>query len=216
MSGASAIDELLIRWQELRRHGATPTAREVCADRPELADELAARIAAFESMEEMLGLGARVTHPAPGAHAAVPPHLAEKLLPLGYELLEVIDQGGMGVVYKARQVGLRRTVALKMIAGFRVGPKQLARFRVEAEAVARLQHPHIVQIHEVGEVDGHSFFSMEYVEGGTLAHRLATGPLPAATAAGSPRPRDPPRPRPRHRPPRSEAGEHSAGANRRS
>ena len=183
MTGASAIDELLIRWQELRRLGSAPTAREVCADQPELADELAQRIAAFESMEEMLGLGPHATHPARGAHPAVPPHLAEKLLPLGYELLEVIDQGGMGVVYKATQVGLRRTVALKMIAGFRVGPKQLARFRVEAEAVAHLQHPHIVQIHEVGEVDGHSFFSMEYVEGGTLAHRLATGPLPFGTAA---------------------------------
>ena len=183
VSGASAIDELLIRWQELRRNGSAPTARELCADLPELAAELAARIAAFESMEEMLGLGPHATHPAQGAHAAVPPHLAEKLLPLGYELHEVIDQGGMGVVYKATQVGLRRTVALKMIAGFRVGPKQLARFRVEAEAVARLQHPHIVQIHEVGEVDGHSFFSMEYVEGGTLAHRLATGPLPPADAA---------------------------------
>lgn len=183
MSATGTINELLIRWQELRRGGATPSVKDVCADHPSLAEELARRIAAFESMEEMLGLGARTTLPLAGQHAPLPAHLAEKFRPLGYELLEVIDQGGMGVVYKAIQTGLRRTVALKMIAGLRVGPKQLARFRVEAEAVARLQHPHIVQIHEVGEVDGHSFFAMEYVEGGTLAHRLATGPLSPSTAA---------------------------------
>jgi serine/threonine protein kinase len=183
VSATGTINELLIRWQELRQSGVTPSVRDLCADYPSLAEELARRIAAFESMEDMLGLGARTTPPTPGRQTVPPPHLAEKFLPLGYELLEVIDQGGMGIVYKAIQTGLRRTVALKMIAGLRIGPKQLARFRVEAEAVARLQHPYIVQIHEVGEVDGHSFFAMEYVEGGTLAHRLATGPLSPNTAA---------------------------------
>ena len=85
------------------------------------------------------------------------------------ELLALIDQGGMGAaVYKAiTKSGLRRTVALKMLAAFRVGPKQKARFRVEAEAIARLHHAHIVQIYEVGDVDGHPFFTMEFVEGGT-------------------------------------------------
>jgi serine/threonine protein kinase/mono/diheme cytochrome c family protein len=176
------IDELLIRWEEQRRDGATPSVQELCAGHPDLADELARRIAAFESMEALLGVGAAKTLPENGPRQAVPPHLGEKLRGLGYELIEVIDQGGMGVVYKALQIELRRTVALKMIAGFRVGPKQLARFRVEAEAVARLHHPHIVQIYEIGEVDGHSFFSMEFVEGGTLARRLAGEPLPEALA----------------------------------
>ena len=183
MSRSATLDELLLHWQELRRAGGVPTVGDVCADHPALADELARRIAAFESMEAMLGLKAHATLPDHHAKPEVPAHLAERLRPHGYEILEVIDQGGMGVVYKATQLGLQRTVALKMIAGFRVGPKQLGRFRVEAEAVARLQHPHIVQIYDVGEVDGHSFFTMEFVEGGTLAHHLAAGPISPGTTA---------------------------------
>lgn len=183
MTNSSLLDELLVRWQELRRTGGSPPLQEVCAGCPELADELARRVAAFESMEAMLGLNPSEPRAPRGSKPGVPAHLAEKLRPLGYELLEVIDQGGMGVVYKAVQVELRRTVALKMIAGFRAGPKQLARFRVEAEAVARLHHPHIVQIYDIGEVDGHSFFTMEYVPGGTLAHLLEAGPLDPRAAA---------------------------------
>src|SRR5262245_23549988 len=91
----------------------------------------------------------------------------------GYEILGVLGRGGMGVVYKARQDGLKRLVALKMIlAGGHRGHEAHARFQIEAEAVARLKHPNIVQIYEVGQRDGLPFFSLEFVSCGSLANKL--------------------------------------------
>jgi tetratricopeptide (TPR) repeat protein len=102
----------------------------------------------------------------------------------GYEILDVLGRGAMGIVYKARQLRLKRLVALKMIlAGEHAGPDQVARFRIEAEAVARLQHPNIVQIHDVGEQDGRPYFSLELVTGGSLAQKLKGTPLPEREAA---------------------------------
>jgi tetratricopeptide (TPR) repeat protein len=101
----------------------------------------------------------------------------------GYELLDELGRGGMGVVYRARQLGLNRIVALKMLLTAAAGAAELTRFRREAEALGRLQHPNIVQIHEVGEHEGRPYFALEYVAGGSLDRQLAGSPQPPREAA---------------------------------
>ncbi|MGD0094617.1 MAG: serine/threonine-protein kinase, partial [Planctomycetota bacterium] len=124
-----------------------------------------------------------------GPAAGAPPEavLAEASAPRfgDYELIEKIATGGMGVVYKARQLSLNRIVAVKMVLG---GPFASAaarqRFLDEAQTAASLQHPNIIAIHEVGEHAGQPFFSMDYVEGRNLAELLHEGPLAPQRAAG--------------------------------
>ncbi len=102
----------------------------------------------------------------------------------GYQILGELGRGGMGVVYKARQRGLRRLVALKMVlSGAHAGPQHLARFQTEAEAVAKLQHPNIVQIYNVGEQNGLPYFSLEFVDGRPLDKQIGGKPQPAREAA---------------------------------
>jgi eukaryotic-like serine/threonine-protein kinase len=102
----------------------------------------------------------------------------------GYEVLDELGRGGMGVVYKARQLRLNRVVALKMIlAGACAGADAVERFVAEAEMVARLEHPNIVRIHAIGDFDGRPYVELEYVEGGSLESRLDGTPWPPADAA---------------------------------
>jgi tetratricopeptide (TPR) repeat protein len=102
----------------------------------------------------------------------------------GYEILGVLGRGAMGVVYKARHERLNRVVALKMVRrGEFAGSEELLRFLAEAEAVARLQHPHIVQLFECGRHNGLPFFTLECIDGGSLASRLKETPLPPREAA---------------------------------
>ena len=117
----------------------------------------------------------------PGAYAGPGP---DDLAVPGYEVLGELGRGGMGVVYLARHVELRRLVALKMVlAGDHAGAQEIARFGREAEAVARLQHPHIVRIYEMGEHQGRPFFALEYIDGGSLSQWLNGKPVPASQAA---------------------------------
>jgi tetratricopeptide (TPR) repeat protein len=113
-----------------------------------------------------------------------PPETVPGVRVAGYRILEKLGQGGMGVVYKAQQLGLDRLVALKMMlrTGDDAGSHELARFRSEAEVVARLQHPNIVQIYDIGELDGRPYFAMELVEGGSLAQKLQGATLPTREA----------------------------------
>ncbi len=130
----------------------------------------------------------RYRHPSEADTAApvpIPPPTPPVLPSMpGYEILGELARGGMGVVYKAKQLGFNRIVALKMIlSGSHAGIEERERFRIEAEAVARLQHPNIVQVHEVGEHEGKPFYSMEFCPGGGLDQMLHAGPLPPVEAA---------------------------------
>jgi hypothetical protein len=176
MTNKAALVDLVVKWEQLRASGQRTTAEELCRDCPELLDELQGHLAAFTATQPLPAAGAAEASSA--AKAAWWPSVP------GYEILGEVGHGGMGVVYRARHLALDRIVALKMILpGFTGAAGQQARFYQEARVMALLQHPNVIQIHEVGSCEGRPFLAMEYVGGGSLAASLAGRPVGPRKAA---------------------------------
>jgi serine/threonine-protein kinase len=161
------------------------TPEEVCGDCPELLPEVRRRWQRMRLVDAELD----ALFPTPGATpdtiTPAPWHPGADLPRIsGYDVEALLGRGGVGVVFKARHRRLNRPVALKMLlVGACATAAERERFSREAEAVAGLRHPHIVQVHDVGEHEGRPYFTMEFVEGGSLAQKLAGAPQPARQAA---------------------------------
>jgi eukaryotic-like serine/threonine-protein kinase len=175
----SQFNQALVEYLEAEEAGCAPDPLELFARHPELARELK------EFLDNRAALGALA---ASDTSPTSPQPVAEPANRVGdYDLLGEIARGGMGVVYRARQISANREVALKMmLAGARAPAAALRRFRIEAEAAANLDHPNIVPIYDVGMLDGQPYFTMKLIEGGSLAARLGEFCL---TGAGSVRTR---------------------------
>src|SRR4051812_12418553 len=167
---AGPIDLVIAEYLQAIEAGLVPNRQALLEAHPGLSDELHAFFADFDRMD-------RVASPLrmEVVSEATTDHSEGDAAPIcvryfgDYELIEEIARGGMGIVYKAKQVSLNRIVALKMVLkGALATPRDVARFRAEAEAVANLDHPNIIPIYEVGEHEGQQYFSMKFVEGGTL------------------------------------------------
>ena len=169
--------------EEMLDSGRTP--EEVCRDCPELLPEVRRRWKAFRLVDGSLAALFPDPETPPGADAIVAvPHPAELPQVPGYRVEALLGRGGMGVVYRAWHLRLNRAVALKMLlAGPCARPEELERFLRESQAVAGLGHPNIVQVYDMGDVEGRPYFTMELVEGGNLADQIRGVPQPAHQAA---------------------------------
>jgi WD40 repeat protein len=171
------IDGVIADYLEAERRGQAPDRTEWLRRHPDLAAELESFLSNREQFRRAASAvpcaEADAPTVAPGEAPSSDPGLGTVRYFGDYELLEEVARGGMGVVYRAKQVSLNRVVALKMIlAGQLAAPADVQRFRTEAEAAANLDHPHIVPIYEVGEHQGQHYFSMKLLEGGSLAQHL--------------------------------------------
>ncbi len=177
---AALLDQLTERAQR----GETVDWTRVAAEHPHLADDLRELWGAV-MLADAVAQSVHQSQHQEGVEAAEERSQLQLPVRFGdYELLEEIGRGGMGVVYKARQISLNRTVAVKMILKAQhASPADLSRFLAEAQAAARLSHPAIVPVYEVGQRDSRYYFSMKYIEGENLTQRLARGPLSARQAA---------------------------------
>jgi eukaryotic-like serine/threonine-protein kinase len=160
------------------------TPEEVCIACPELLPEVRERWRRIRRVEaEVDALFPNPSEPGAGGPVSACDATALPRVP-GYEVEAMLGRGGMGVVFRARHLRLNRTVALKMaLAGAYTGPHERERFRREAEAMAGLRHPNVVQVYDVGDSDGRPYFTMEFVEGPSLAQKLTVTPQPARRAA---------------------------------
>jgi WD40 repeat protein len=171
------LRELLLVEREYReRRGENPTPEEYAARFPN----------ERQLIDEVFTASTHSRHRSPDSTRLAGPDFPVPPLPglglpsvPGFQILEVLGRGGMGVVYRASEEGLQRVVALKMVrAGTDATPEDLLRFQIEGETVARLQHPHIVQIFKIGQHEGRPFIALEFVPGGSLKQRLRKGPMP--------------------------------------
>jgi outer membrane protein assembly factor BamB len=180
------VNAILAEWLQATDAGREFDRAELLARHPDLTDDLRSFFADHDAAARLAPppVSAEAPTLAPGEVPSAPPPPMTVRYFGDYELLTEIARGGMGVVYRARQVSLNRVVALKMIlAGQLAGADDVERFRLEAQTAAALQHPHIVTIHEVGEHEGQHYFSMDFVEGKSLADLVRDNPLPPQQAA---------------------------------
>jgi serine/threonine-protein kinase len=157
------------------------TPEEVCSQHPELLEEVRRRVRRCLELNSRLDQLFSSHSPRVDRDFAFNARLPQ--IPL-YQIHALIGEGGMGVVYSAQHLKLKRVVAVKMLrSGAYASPAELSRFSLEAEAIAGLQHPNILQIYDLGETEGRPYFTMEYLDGGSLAQKLNGSPLPPAEAA---------------------------------